>query len=27
LANRMRNSGKYLKRLDHWWHRISEWPK
>ncbi len=27
LANRMRNSPKYLKRLDHWWHRISEWPK
>jgi DNA repair photolyase len=27
LANRMPNPGKYLKRLDHWWHRISEWPK
>ena len=27
LANRMANPGKYLKRLDHWWHRLSEWPK
>ena len=27
LANRMPNPGKYLKRLDHWWHRVSEWPK
>ena len=27
LADRMPNPGKYLKRLDHWWHRVSEWPK
>src|SRR2546422_1443633 len=27
LADRMPNPNKYLKRLDHWWHRISEWPK
>ena len=27
LADRMPNPGKYLKRLEHWWHRISEWPK
>jgi DNA repair photolyase len=26
LADRMPNPGKYLKRLEHWWHRISEWP-
>ena len=27
LADRMPNPHKYLKRLEHWWHRISEWPK
>src|SRR5258706_1209280 len=27
LAERMPNPSKYLKRLDHWWRRISEWPK
>ena len=27
LANRMANPGKYLKRLEHWWYRLSEWPK
>ena len=27
LADRMPNPKKYLKRLEHWWHRISEWPK
>jgi hypothetical protein len=27
LAARMPNPEKYLKRLEHWWHRISEWPK
>ncbi|PYJ62320.1 MAG: hypothetical protein DME24_04085 [Verrucomicrobia bacterium] len=27
LADRMRNPSKYLKRLEHWWHRVSEWPK
>jgi DNA repair photolyase len=27
LASRMSNPRAYLKRLDHWWHRISEWPK
>jgi hypothetical protein len=27
LADRMPNPGKYLKRLEHWWHRVSEWPK
>jgi hypothetical protein len=27
LAGRMRDPGKYRKRLEHWWHRISEWPK
>jgi DNA repair photolyase len=26
LADRMSNPKKYLKRLEHWWHRISEWP-
>jgi DNA repair photolyase len=26
LADRMPNPNKYLKRLEHWWHRISEWP-
>ncbi|PYK99598.1 MAG: hypothetical protein DME19_08095, partial [Verrucomicrobia bacterium] len=26
LANRMPNPRKYLKRLEHWWHRVSEWP-
>jgi len=27
LADQMPNPGKYLKRLEHWWHRDSEWPK
>jgi DNA repair photolyase len=27
LASRMSDPGKYLKRLEHWWHRVSEWPK
>jgi len=27
LADRMRNPSKYLKRLEHWWHRVSEWPR
>ena len=27
LADRMPNPGKYLNRLEHWWHRVSEWPK
>jgi DNA repair photolyase len=27
LADRLPNSVNYLKRLDYWWHRISEWPK
>jgi DNA repair photolyase len=27
LADRMPNPGKYLRRLEHWWHRVSEWPK
>ena len=27
LTDRMPNPGKYLERLDHWWHRVSEWPK
>jgi DNA repair photolyase len=27
LANRMPHPSKYLKRLEHWWYRISEWPK
>jgi DNA repair photolyase len=26
LARRMPNPGQYLKRLQHWWRRISEWP-
>ena len=26
LADRMRNPAKYLKRLEHWWNRVSEWP-
>jgi DNA repair photolyase len=26
LADRMPNPQKYLKRLEHWWHRVSEWP-
>src|ERR1035441_10266520 len=24
LADRMPNPGQYLKRLEHWWHRVSE---
>jgi DNA repair photolyase len=27
LADRMPNPAKYVKRLEHWWHRVSEWPK
>jgi DNA repair photolyase len=27
LANRMPQPAKYLERLQHWWQRISEWPK
>jgi len=27
LADRMPNPTKYLKRLEHWWHRVSEWPR
>lgn len=27
LADRMPNPSKYLKRLQHWWYRISEWPR
>jgi DNA repair photolyase len=26
LAARMSNPSRYLRRLEHWWHRISEWP-
>lgn len=26
LVNRMPNPRKYLRRLDHWWSRVSEWP-
>jgi len=27
LADRMPDPKRYLKRLDHWWGRISEWPR
>jgi DNA repair photolyase len=27
LAERMPNPQQYLKRLEHWWHRVSEWPR
>lgn len=27
LADRMPNPSKYLKRLELWWQRVSEWPK
>ena len=27
LADRMTNPRQYLKRLEHWWHRVSEWPR
>ena len=27
LVARMPNPQKYLKRLEHWWHRVSEWPR
>jgi DNA repair photolyase len=27
LANRMPNPAKCLKPLEHWWHRVSEWPR
>ena len=27
LADRMPNPRQYLKRLEHWWHRVSEWPR
>jgi DNA repair photolyase len=26
LADRMPNPAKYLRRLEHWWQRVSEWP-
>jgi DNA repair photolyase len=26
LSERMPNPQQYLKRLEHWWHRVSEWP-
>jgi len=26
LADRMPNPRRYLKRLEHWWRRVSEWP-
>lgn len=27
LARRMPNPEKYLRRLEYWWHRVSEWPQ
>jgi DNA repair photolyase len=27
LIDRMPNPTKYLNRLQHWWHRVSEWPR
>ena len=27
LLSRVRAPGKFTKRLEHWWHRISEWPE
>lgn len=27
LAERMPNPEKYLRRLEMWWHRVSEWPR
>ena len=27
LADRMPNPRQYRKRLEHWWHRVSEWPR
>lgn len=27
LVNRMPNPRKYLRRLEHWWNRVSEWPR
>jgi len=27
LVSRMPNPRQYVKRLRHWWHRVSEWPK
>ena len=27
LADRMPNPRQYQKRLEHWWHRVSEWPR
>jgi DNA repair photolyase len=27
MANRMPDPQAYRRRLEHWWHRISEWPK
>jgi len=27
LAARTKNPGNFSKRLEHWWHRVSEWPK
>jgi hypothetical protein len=26
LTDRMANSRTYLKHLEHWWHRVSQWP-
>ncbi len=27
LAERMPSPRQYQKRLEHWWHRVSEWPR
>jgi DNA repair photolyase len=27
LAVRTANPARYLERLEHWWHRVSEWPR
>jgi DNA repair photolyase len=27
VVSRVSNPAKYLERLEHWWHRISEWPR
>jgi DNA repair photolyase len=27
LTSRMPSPDKFIKRLEHWWHRISEWPR
>lgn len=26
LVDQMPEPAKYLRRLEHWWHRVSEWP-